>query len=705
MKIIEKKTRGLALLVTTAATLGTIQVPLYAQAQDVVSAAEAAINTSDGIRAHGAIKKADQKDSTLRPGEYEVSASAEDIRENMPGGWRVTMSNGSGTAAQRFNKPNWDKPFGVQISFNNSQDRTVRHWDISDSGRIPVKADISHAEGDDKPVYEHVKRNDMHGSVLHVHSLNPGVTFFTDEGFKNCSSECPPITHKADEVMYLSYWNDRQTIFTMSSKMSAQDVLDMSKSDWMTYGWAWEYEGEGDAYPPSSRLWGSPTNFIATASFNPWPSENNNFTRITTTWEDIKNLVIEPGKEIKIGHINADADSIPRMLVEGYNEQDTFIGTSSTDFSQGGKKNIRIDNNGDIFWTPDSYIDNDLSNQKSIKFTAYAMPRSVEQLKSAFLEGYREKVNDNLEFTKPDPSFPDENAYVGEESNVLPRYKYANEIDSHTVNFDDEMYHNPGYDNTRKNIISGVSQQGVFTGKEQNVTFNPKDFGNILQSKAQGGNDATIKLDTTDVFPGWKATLNKDNTVTVTAPGDALPGTFAQPRVVVTYTNGSQDIIPLMVSVRPNDTQVTNFTAGEGVSGIPGEEMSIRTSVSPQYNAQPAKTPVSYEIKPGTYPQDTWDVSVDNNGVVKATPHVDVPNGTTISPVVIAHYADKTTDEAKAVFTANMQVNTPQYKSVSGTVNNTVSILPEVPQEEGKISPSKFTFPGGKPHINRVHGM
>ena len=199
-----------------------------------------------------------------------------------------------------------------------------------------------------------------------------------------------------------------------------------------------------------------------------------------------------------------------------------------------------------------------------------------------------------------------------------------------TITLDDTKFHDPEYDAADKAIISGTeSENGPITNEPQQVTFEQTGdlISDLKKKKDDGGNNATVKLDTRYVYGGWKAELDeKTNNVTVTAPANPRPGTFAQPRVVVTYSNGSQDIIPLLVLVDPNNTQVTELAPNpETASGVQGAKLTSKVGYQPTMSGYDAVKPKSFSIDPASIPEG-WEVTIDEDGNVTAKSPSDAPN-------------------------------------------------------------------------------
>lgn len=128
-------------------------------------------------------------------------------------------------------------------------------------------------------------------------------------------------------------------------------------------------------------------------------------------------------------------------------------------------------------------------------------------------------------------------------------------------------------------IISGVdSETGPLATEPQKVVFTqtPDLIKELEKKKADGGFEATVKLDDKYVYEGWTVEMDEDYNVTVTAPENPKPGTFARPKITVEYSNGSTDVLELLVVVDPNHTQVTDLVRPGLSKGKVNEEISAQ---------------------------------------------------------------------------------------------------------------------------------
>lgn len=359
------------------------------------------------------------------------------------------------------------------------------------------------------------------------------------------------VTHKADESIVIDGARAQRNL-NLNAEMTEEEVkqfVSATADNPVRYAWQSNYKKDN---PSGLRATQGPSSTFS-ATVNPWPSENIECNPITVSWENWEKHVIVPGDETKVGTVNIPAvqndgedDSMSRMVVEAYDGNGKFIGTTDPAVS-GGEQNLRIDKDtGEIFFTWPEYRGTDLATDKNVSFSVLAKPRTVDQLQAA--------AHHNT----------DGEGKAFDSSNSLDRYSKANVIDSKAFSLDDTEYHDPKYDKTDASIISGVdSATGPIATEPQKVTFTqtPDLIKELAKKKGDGGFEAKVTLDEKYVYEGWTVEMDEDYNVTVTAPENPRPGTFARPVVTVEYSNGSTDVLELLVVVDPNNTQVTDLSA------------------------------------------------------------------------------------------------------------------------------------------------
>lgn len=610
----------------------------------------AAATLSGGIRdKSGAVEQDAQKASDLPAGECVVSS---DKPSGSQAGFSWNTLEPSGTSPS---KTLW----GLSVSFDNSKDRTFADWYFSNSESLKNVLDV--------------------GTVP---SMEAGQTFSD----KN-------VTRKADEIIDITASGRALLSLVLEAELTDEKVKQFasaSADDPVRYAWQSNYK----QYDPNAPKATQGDNASFTATVNPWPSENIECNPITVSWdtaEVTEKHVIVPGEETKVGTINIPAvqnggedDSMSRMVVEAYDGNGKFIGTTDPEAS-GGEQLLRIDEaTGDIYFTWPEYRGTDLATDKNVNFSVLAKPRTVDQLQAAV-------ENNNGGEGKTFDS-----------SNSLDRYSKANVIDSTSFSLDDTEYHDPKYEKTDASIISGVdSATGPLATGAQKVTFNqvPDLIKDLEKKKGAGGFEAKVTLDEKYVYEDWTVEMDEDYNVTVTAPENPRPGTFARPVVTVEYSNGSTDRLELLVVVDPNNTQVTDLVRPSLTTGTIGDDLTAQVGTKSIMKGHKPVHPAKFEVDPSTVPEG-WTVKVDDTGKVTAKADDTVAPGTIITPTVKATYPDQTTDEIETQFQAIVDIKIPTYDTVTDKPGTDVSLTPTVPQRglSGNTTdeaPKRYTFEDG----------
>lgn len=307
--------RGTAFTVAAACVLtwsiGNAGV-LAAPATDGGPAQSTASGTSfsGGIRdKSGAVEKDAQKASDLPAGSCVVSESA-------PDGSQAGFSwNTLEPGADSPSKTRW----GLSVSFDNSKDRTFADWSFSNSGLMGRYLDAAQ-----------------------IPATDAGQTLVDKV-----------VTHKADEILNITASRQQRNL-NLTAKLTDAKVKQFAEAtaaNPVRYAWQGDYKQANPQGPKATQ--GDNASF--TAVVNPWPSENIECNPITVSWENFEKHVIVPGEQTKVGTINIPAvtgkgtdDSMSRMVVEAYDGNGKFIGTTDPAAS-GGTKNLRIDETtGDI---------------------------------------------------------------------------------------------------------------------------------------------------------------------------------------------------------------------------------------------------------------------------------------------------------------------------------------------------------------------
>ncbi len=643
----DRKKRAPRLSLAALSVIALTGTSLAAVPSFMAASPASAAELSGGIRDKiGAVEKDAQKASDLPAGSCVVSGKTP---EGNQAGFTWYTSEPSTTSPDK-------KSWGLSVAFDNSKDRTFADWSFTNSGLMGAFLDAAQ-----------------------IPATNAGQTFGGKE-----------VTHKADEELDITA-SQRQrnlNIYAELTDAKVKQFAEATATNPVRYAWQGNYKTDRTSSPYATQ--GDSASF--TAVVNPWPSENIECNPITVSWENFEKHVIVAGAETKVGKINVPAvknggtdDSMSRMVVEAYDGNGAFIGTTDPAVS-GGTKNLRIADNGDIYFTWPEYRGTDLATDKNVNFSVLAKPRTVDQLQAA--------GENNNEFG---------NTQVFNNSNSLTRYNKANVIDSKSFSLDDTEYHSPKYDKTDATIISGVdSATGPIATEPQKVTFTqtPDLIKELAKKKADGGFDAKVTLDEKYVYEGWTVEMDENYNVTVTAPENPRPGTFARPVITVEYSNGSTDKLELLVVVDPNNTQVTDLVRPNLTKGHIGDDLTAQVGTKSIMKGYKPVHPAKFEIDESTVPAG-WTVTVDDTGKVTAKADDTVAPGTIITPKVKATYPDQTTDEIEVQFQAIVDIKIPTYDTVTNKPAAKVSLKPEIPERglSGNTTdeaPKRYTFPEGK---------
>ncbi|MFC5089046.1 adhesin domain containing protein, partial [Corynebacterium aquatimens] len=639
---------GIATVSTIALALGGLSIvgpgPLASQAT--------AAAFTGGIRdKSGAVEEDAQKPSALPAGSCVVE-SEEPSGSQAGFSWN-TLEPGGGSPDK--------KAWGLSVSFDNSKDRTFADWYFYNTGSLKNVLDTGE-----------------------VPSMEAGQTF---DGKR--------VTHKADEIIKITA-SGRSTInlnlYAQLTDEKVKQFASASDKNPVRYAWQSNYKQDNDKGPAKATQGGS-ASFGATV--NPWPSENIECNPIKVSWETAEvseKHVIVPGEETKVGTIKVPAlknggtdDSMSRMVVEAYDGNGKFIGTTDPEAS-GGTQNLRIDETtGEIFFTWPEYRGTDLATDKNVNFSVLAKPRTVDQLRAATEHNTEGKGN------------------VYDSSNSLTRYNKANVIGSTSFSLDDTEFHDPQYKKSELTITSGIDTNGSLTDQPQQVIFKqvPDLIRDLVKDKGAGGFNAKVKLDKRYVFAGWTADMDPVTyDVTVTSPANPEPGTFAQPRVVVEYSNGSTDELGLLVIVEPNHTQITDLVRPGVAKGEVNKAITSQIAITPILDGYAPVAPATFEVDQSTVPAG-WTVTVDNTGKVTATADSTVAPGTIITPKVTAKYKDGTDDVVEVQFQAIVNIKIPDYDTVTNKPGTKVTLTPKVPAvgltgNSSDAAPTRYTFDGGE---------
>ena len=218
--------------------------------------AAAASALSGGIRDKaGAVEQEQQKPSDLLAGSCEVFGGGS---SGSQAGFTWTTLEPSQHSAD---KTIW----GLSLAFDNSKDRTFAAWGFSNSGLLSGVLDP--------------------GTIS---SMDVGQTLFGAEG---------PVTAKADEQLEIKASRSQRNLI-LSSELTGDKVKQYAQADaGNPVRYAWQGKYTKDNIDGRKATQGQNAGF--TAVVNPWPSENDNCSPISVSWENREKLVVTPGEKLR----------------------------------------------------------------------------------------------------------------------------------------------------------------------------------------------------------------------------------------------------------------------------------------------------------------------------------------------------------------------------------------------------------------------
>lgn len=535
-----------------------------------------------------------------------------------------TVSSNSGLSYERrvpgmANKT--DRNFGLQVTADTSGERTFNFLNVVDGPNNPP----------------------ISSRTVTLSPLQPGETIGRPAtGSVNYVQDVPKMV--IDPLPRGAQAREFKTEMDLT-----KGQVDQIANDGMTIGWKGEYNDDWKA--GYGYFFSDSGEFFVNGVVNPWPSENADCTPITIDWaneldtdkDNYEATVINPGVEVKVGTVSADEDSLERLRFTAKDPKGNVVPGEIT----------REGN--DIYWTMADYRDGAPAYTKTdeITFEMIALPRD--------LAGLQKAAEDN-------GSLPDT---VYNSSLAPERYRSPETIATNTFAIDDAKNHDPNYDSRQEDITSGVANNAPTEDRQTRTFTNVADSNGDTLADLVTKYNAEIELDDSNVYEGWDAyfrdPVNGDYTVVVESPAgtDANPGSFAQPIVKVTYSNGTQDIIPLLVIVDPNNTQTTEVIyPPETIRGIIGATMMSPAPTLKRVigkNQKPVK-PASYTVDPATVPAG-WTINVAGDGTVTATSPEGAAAGDMARPKITATYPDGTVDERELTFLVgdDASLNSPSY--------------------------------------------
>ena len=240
-------------------------------------------------------------------------------------------------------------------------------------------------------------------------------------------------------------------------------------------------------------------------------------------------------------------------------------------------------------------------------------------------------------------------------------------------------------------VVVGRPNKDDYTPKYNDGSGKPGESVRIPVSEANG---KTIPAGTTytSLTPGV-VTVDDKGKVTVTIPADKNPGDKVTGKVLVRYPDGSEEEVPVTVTVvnRDKDDYTPKYNDG---SGKPGSKVEIPLT---EENGKKIPDGTTFESdKPGI-------ITVDKDGKVTVTIPEGAKPGDKITGKVLVRYPDGSTEEVPVTVTVGEQdkdIYTPKYDEGKGKPGSKVEI--PLTEENGKKIPSGTTFESDKPGIITV---
>ena len=230
-----------------------------------------------------------------------------------------------------------------------------------------------------------------------------------------------------------------------------------------------------------------------------------------------------------------------------------------------------------------------------------------------------------------------------------------------------------------------------YTPKYDDGNGKPGESVEIPVSEANG-KDIPTGTTYTSLTPGV-VTVDDKGKVTVIIPADKNPGDEVTGKVLVRYPDGSEEEVPVKVTVvnRDKDDYTPQYNDG---SGKPGASVEIPVS---EANGKTIPAGTTYtSLTPGV-------ITVDKDGKVTVTIPEGAKPGDKITGKVLVRYPDGSTEEVPVTVTVGEQdkdIYTPKYEDGSGKPGSKVEI--PLTEENGKKIPDGTTFESDQPGVITV---
>ena len=245
-------------------------------------------------------------------------------------------------------------------------------------------------------------------------------------------------------------------------------------------------------------------------------------------------------------------------------------------------------------------------------------------------------------------------------------------------------YPDGSHDTVNVPVVVGRPNKDDYTPKYNDGSGKPGTSVEIPVSEANGKKipDGTTYTSGT---PG--ITVDKDGKVTVTIPSDKTPGEEVTGKVLVRYPDGSEEEVPVKVTVvnRDKDDYTPKYNDG---SGKPGTSVEIPVS-----EANGKKIPDGT-----TYTSGTPGITVDKYGKVTVTIPSDKTPGEEVTGKVLVRYPDGSEEEVPVKVTVTSPetpvTEKPGKIEIDRKPNGDAIVTPKKPDGSTYTPGTKVEIPG-----------
>ena len=253
-------------------------------------------------------------------------------------------------------------------------------------------------------------------------------------------------------------------------------------------------------------------------------------------------------------------------------------------------------------------------------------------------------------------------------------------------------YPDGSHDTVNVPVVVGRPNKDDYTPKYNDGSGKPGSSVEIPVSEANGKKIPTGTTYTSGT-PGIITVDKTTGKVTVTIPSDKNPGDKVTGKVLVRYPDGSEEEVPVTVTVvnRDKDDYTPKYNDG---SGKPGESVGIPVS---EANGKTIPAGTTYtSLTPGV-------VTVDDKGKVTVTIPADKNPGDKVTGKVLVRYPDGSEEEVPVTVTVtdkDKDIYTPKYEDGNGKPGTKVEI--PLKEENGKEIPTGTTYESDQPGVITV---